>query len=297
MYFYLLPPKIDGKDMSREKLIASAGKFLTEGVLRLTYINIADERLERQVSDLMREGQRPILYSNHQSHADGVILARIATYIGSLPAEALDREPTVKGFVLPVASSLVLGYQGKVAQTLYRLIAYDLEKRRNIVCLPYTRKVDEVKFGLKSNIGEVANIRKMIRSGYSLVVLPEATVAGGRKLPSGKIKGMQEVDDVAKFYRLAKAEHELFFLPIGIDGSHKIFSPDIYLPSRQAILTMMRLSSEIVTTANIGLPITVEQLERRLGVEWLNRRCELGNLLMQEVARLVPPHAGGFYTF
>lgn len=169
---------------------------------------------------------------------------------------------------------MVLGHQGKILQLVYHLTRGAMS-RRGIICMPYTRRADEVKYGLKPNFGEVKRMRRVINNnaGLGLVDFPEARVEGGRCVEGGwpnQIKGMIELEDNALVdpYRMFNGAKEPFFLPVGINGSHRIYSPDSYAPQTwRAYLTFLGLGLPLAAV-RLGCPVTSEAIRVNVGDNW-----------------------------
>lgn len=277
------------------------GEYIVSGVERLAKVQPPSEGLADEFCQLLSEGHRPIIVANHQSHADGFILRGVVRYLRELSIDQNGR-PKLEGCVMPVAASMVSGHQNKILQGVYHL-TYEAMLRRGIICMPYTRSADEKKYGLKPNIGEVKRMRRVINnnSGLGLVDFPEARVEGGRCIKGGwpdQIKGMIELEDDALTnpYRMMVCDgREPFFLPVGIDGSHRIFSPDTYAPKTWlAYLTFLGVGLHLASV-RIGIPITAQKLQSNLGSNWLTAGGELNRFVMGRVAALVPEHARGVY--
>lgn len=275
------------------------GEYIVSSVERLAKVQPSSEGFKGEFCQLLSRGLRPIIVSNHQSHADGFIMCKVVEMLRKLTSErGLSADLR---FVMPVAASMVSGHQNKILQRVYHL-TYEAMLRKGIMCLPYTRRVDEARYGLKSNSSEVKRMRETIANGgCGLIVFPEASVAGGRYITEGggrKTRGMIEIADDALTmpYRLMRhSQQEGFFLPVGIDGSHRIFSPDTYAPKTWlAYLTFLGVGLHLASV-RIGRPITAQELQSNLGDNWLMVRGELNRFVMGRVATLVPEHARGVY--
>lgn len=276
------------------------GEYIVRRVERLADVWPPSQGLTDEFYQLLSRGLRPIIISNHQSHADGFIMRGVVCYLWELSIDQ-NGQPKLEGCVMPVASSMVSGHQGKILQWMYHLTRGAM-LREGTICMPYTRPADEVKYGLKPNPTEVFKMIRVIRkNNYGLVDFPEARVEGGRCTKGGwpdQIKGMIELEDDALInpYRMMVCNgREPFFLPVGIDGSHRIFSPDSYAPKTWlAYLTFLGVGLHLASV-RIGRPITAQELQSNLGDNWLTAGGKLNRFVMGRVAALVPEHARGVY--
>lgn len=282
-----------------ERVRNRVGEYIVSRVERLARVQSPYEVFADEICQLLSEGHRPIIVSNHQSHADGFIMRKVVGVLRRITAErGLSAE---LNFVMPVAASMVSGHQNKNLQRIYHLTR-DAMLRRGIVCLPYTRSVDEAKYGLKPNFAEVKGMREAIaRDNCGLIIFPEASVAGGRYITEGgvrRIRGMIEIADDALTlpYRLMHhSQQKGFFLPVGIDGSHRIYSPDSYAPKTWlAFLTFLGLSLPLAAS-RVGCPITAEALQMKVGNNWQQEGQRTNIYVMSWVANLVSKPARGVY--
>lgn len=276
------------------------GEYIVSRVESLAKIQHPSQGFADEIYQLLSEGHRPIIISNHQSHADGFIMRKVVRILREISA-GQGGQPRLEGCVMPVASSMVSGHQNKVLQLVYHLTRGAM-LRKGIICMPYTRPADEVKYGLRQNFGEVKRMRRVINNNpvLGLVDFPEARVEGGRCIEGGwpdQIKGMIELEDNALVdpYRMLNGAKEPFFLPVGIDGSHRIFSPDTYAPKTwQAYLTFLGAGLHLASV-RIGSPITTQELRSNLGSNWLTAGGKLNRFVMGRVANLVSESARGVY--
>lgn len=275
------------------------GEYIVSGVERLARVQPPSQGLADEFCQLLADGLRPIIVSNHQSHADGFIMCKVVEMLRKVTLErGLSADLR---FVMPVAASMVSGHQNKILQRVYHL-TYGAMQQRGIVCLPYTRRVDEARYGLKPKLGEVKRMRETIANGgCGLIIFPEASVAGGRYATEGgvsRIRGMIEIEDDALTmpYRLMRhGQQEGFFLPVGIDGSHRIYSPDSYAPKTwRAYLTFLGLRSSLAAT-RLGCHLTAEAIQMNVGSNWQQEGQRTNRYVMSRVADLVSESARGVY--
>jgi hypothetical protein len=244
---------------------------------------------------LINEGYVPVIYSNHQSHADGVVLSLIIEQIRKdLPKDHL------KGFLCPVAASMASGDQNDRVQGGTFLFGPIFEQI-GFIYVPIIREDDRRKYGMEGSNQEA--IEKLIhapRDKYGLAVFPEGTVQGGRIREDGKIFGMQKVEGGGILLRCVRFWQDLgrktVLLPVGVVNSYKTFDPDNYdVP--ESLLSMLAGESTVepMVEAVVGEPLTVEEITKALGSAIDAKSQEHADYLMEKIAALLPEEARGFY--
>ncbi len=251
-------------------------------------------RIETYVSHI-NDNYVPVIYANHQSHADGVVLTLLIERIRkNLPSGRLN------GFLCPVAASMASGDQNDRVQggtflfePFFNMIGF--------IYVPIIREDDRRKYGMAGSNQEA--IEKLIyapRDKYGLAVFPEGTVQGGRLQDDGKIYGMQKVEGGGILLRCVRFWQDqgkkIALLPVGIVNSYKTFDPDNYdVP--ESLLSMLSGESkaEQMVDAVVGDPLTVEQINKDLGTEIDPKSQEHADFLMKKIAALLPEEARGYY--
>lgn len=272
----------------RERIKNFVGDVATGRIESLIALNPLPSGLVEKYSQLVRDGSKPILCGDHESHSDGFALA--------LAIENLQEIQPIKGFVLPVASSFVNGSQNKWLARAYSLTRGSLA-RRGLHTVPYTRDVDVKNYEAIKDSRELREWVRLVGEGYSFAILPEASVQGGRHATDNSIddiNGIKEIEDdnILSFYDLlTRHGRSAFFLPIGIHGTYRIMSPNNYRPHSSVYPTLLGLSSRKIAEVSVGMPITVDNL----GTDWRNNKRVFNRFIMGRVAQLIPEHARGIY--
>jgi 1-acyl-sn-glycerol-3-phosphate acyltransferase len=245
--------------------------------------------------ELINAGFVPVIYANHQSHADGVIISIV---IEKLRQKLPDGK--LNGFLCPVAASMASGDQHNIVQGATFLFE-PIFKKLGFIYVPIIREDDRRKYGMSgSNTNSIEKLLHAPANNYGMAVFPEGTVQGGRLMDSGKIFGMQEVEGGGIFLRCVKfwqtQGRKSVLLPVGIVNSYKTFNPDNYdLP--KAMIEMLAGNSEVVklVDAAVGEPKTVDDLSTELENELDAKSKEHIDLLMKKIAKLLPNEAKGYY--
>ncbi len=249
-----------------------------------------------------QEGYFPIVYANHTSHYDGRPLAKTTKQIIDLINQVLPEERRFKGFVLPVATSIDSGDQSSALQKYFHdnvgvKLAQDM-----LFTTDYTREKDQKTYGLPSNMLSFARTMKQyIRSRHGIAVFPEATVEGGRSKKGWiGVNGMQEFEEktIKTMAKLIIGEGLTpVFIPIGIYGSNRIFSPNTLQPPNSTIIRALLpgLPRGLVKT-QVGIPIGWDDM-----ITWLkvnNQEIDehsINNALASKLATLLPGSAKGVF--
>lgn len=221
-----------------------------------------------------------ILASNHQSHADVFPFIQIA--------EDLQKEiGDVKGFNMIIAGSLTTGHQNQDLKDYFKIVS-EMCAKKNINFIPIIRPKDVEKYGL-SDILNIPNLKKVMSSRknqQAIIEFPEGTVQGGRinldtNLPFGAQKTSESnvVDYCVTKY--LKKEIDFGILPIAIDGTYKIYPPDIYK----------------ITIPQEKIDVTVCNLLEPNDFQNLNEDIRPSDLLMQKIIpNLSIENRGKFYV-
>lgn len=261
---------------------------------------VVDLHIPNSFEECFREAMDtgiPIIYANHQSHADGIALAVISDY--------LMRLSTLKGFAVPIAASMESGDQSLELKKSFDLLRPAVEGM-GLVSVPVTRKKDVKQYDMDRRriTAEVSKFAEKIKEGYGIALLPEGSVQGGRH-PAGsgidEINGMQTAERGALLgfrnlvARVGKPIGKSpFFIPVGLHGGYRfVQSPEggKPKPTNRGWLALglgMLSIRTMQIQANLGMPIRTEQLSLYQGQE--------ENYLMRRVAELVPPIARGVYS-
>lgn len=265
-------------------------------------LRIAPEVAE-EYFELMANGGRPIIYGNHQSHADGWALALVVRYLRALQPQ---NEKVFPGIVLPLARSIFTGHQGRIIRAITNLSVPILEQN-GVKPIPYTRNKDITKYGLNKNSMELRPMIRLVREGYGIGNLPEASVQGGRHknffgfLFGGEINGIIDLDDKSiflDFYKLidkyGQVNGTIFYMPVAMEGGYRFIGADIPLPTLE-FLEGLVLKPKNPFQVTIERPVTPERLINELREDWQKDPIELSDFLMKQVAIGLPRRSRGIY--
>jgi 1-acyl-sn-glycerol-3-phosphate acyltransferase len=266
----------------------------------ITYTEETRENVEK-ARGLIREGYVPVLYANHQSHADKLILSGITQ---SLVKHGVDDR--VSDFLVPVAATIESGAQGVYIQKLLSLFDPLYSDRGYGADVVFITDNDRRLRGVSgSNSESVRQLMGAPRDGHGLVMFPEATLMGGRLGEDGTVNGMREVlpstggglIGYPKFW-LNRGLGEAVFIPIGISGSYRLYPPDegrneISPEVIAGILGDGRI--EAVVTISVGSPYTYSDLRGEAEGELDHKQRKHLDLMMGKVAELLPTTERGYY--
>lgn len=267
----------------------------------ITHTEATLENIEKARS-LIRDGHVPVLYANHQSHADKLVLSGVIQMLVQQGSDA-----HITGFLVPVAATIESGTQGDYVQQLLSLFEPLYRDRGFGPDIPIITPNDRQTRGVEgSNTESVRKLMNAPRDKYGLVMFPEATLTGGRRSGDGALHGMQEVTSVTgsgllgypKFW-LKRKLGEAVYVPIGISGSYRLYPPD---PGRSEIPDEVIANiveggrSEALVTVSVGSPFTYTDLRDAVGGEPDHRQKNHLELMMGKVAELLPAAERGHYT-
>lgn len=236
----------------------------------------------------------PILISSHTSHLDGLPLVALTTKLLTM-SDSLLGQGILKGFKIPIASSMKTGDQGSVVREGTIRMQNIMSQQFNLEAIPYTRDKDKAKYGLKgNNLGSMLRLVRGAKNGYGIADFPEATMQGGRikkNILFGEPErfGLQEFNDIEEISEIARmAGKEPLYIPVGIDGGFRLESPDNNRLTL-AYLTEIFLTHPSPTTlvsVRVGTPIFQEEIGSK----------NINTFLGEKVAQLLPEQARGVYA-
>ncbi|HEY1970136.1 MAG TPA: hypothetical protein VGH89_19430 [Pseudonocardia sp.] len=266
----------------------------------ITHTEATLENIEK-ARDLIRHGHVPLLYSNHQSHADKLMVSGIIQMLLQHGSDA-----SITDFLVPVAATIESGEQGGYIQQLLSLFEPLYRDRGFGPDIPIITANDRQTRGAEgSNTESVRRLMNAPRDRHGLVMFPEATLTGGRRADDGVLHGMQEVTALngsglvgyPKFW-LKRKLGQAVYLPIGISGSYRIYPPD---PGRNEIAPEVIAGilgdgeTEALVTVSAGSPFTYTELRDEIGEEPDHKQNGHLELMMGKVAELLPTEEQGYY--
>jgi 1-acyl-sn-glycerol-3-phosphate acyltransferase len=266
----------------------------------ITYTEGTRENIERTRS-LIRDGYVPVLYANHQSHADKLVLSGI---VQSLVQQ--DTNGQVSKFLVPISATIESGGQGAYIQHLMSVFEPLYLDRGYGADVPFITDNDRQARGIEgSNVHSVRRLMGAPRDKHGLVIFPEATLKGGRRRADGTLNGIQEVTPVTgsgligypKSW-LKRGLGEAAFMPIGISGSYRVYPPDsgqnkISPEVITGILGSGRIEALVAISA--GKPYTYADLRDEVEEDPDPKQKKHLDLMMGKIAGLLPAAERGCY--
>lgn len=261
---------------------------------------------------LIAEGGVPVLYFNHEGHADGIAISVISAYYRDLAATQPQVEPSLKGFAIPIAKSMATGDQSQELKQSYDLLK-EAAHLKGLEEVPATRIKDGI-YGIdrKEILAEMWPFVRRIRQGYGIALLPEGSVQGGRH-PQGtsreEIYGMQEVknNNLIGFFDLINKVvgpkgKKPFYFPGGLHGSFRIMeAPE---DGKPFLTPLGKLSLAVGASigvsllriqANMLMPYSEDEIIRDLGENWKEDPIAFNRYAMRKVSLGIPRIARGVY--
>lgn len=254
----------------------------------------------------------PILYANHQSHADAMAIAALSEYLRNLVRRPAAGDRSLKGFATLLAASMEHGQQGKELKSTYDLLVGGA-RRMGVITVPITREKDEIQYGMNRHvIGELRPFVQALKNGYGIAILPEGTVQGGRH-PKEKgiedINGMQEIgnNNLIDFFIIASrvlSEQGKwpFYLPVGLHGSFRIMQapeggkPKVTRRGWLSLIVGVTGFSLLKIQTTLLMPFTEEEIAADLGDNWMKNGPVFNRYAMSKIATVLPPVARGVYA-
>ncbi len=251
-----------------------------------------------------------IVFSNHQSQADGIPYSVVSEYLIKLAGKT--DGAILRGFATPIARSMATGDQSAELTESFDFVKGGAE-RMGVFTYPVTREKDVKDYGMSRSdiVAEVRPFEKRLSEGFGIAFFPEGTVQGGRHPQEKDIEdvyGMQEVSEngLIQFFRLAKKHSgkRPFFLPLGLHGSFRFMQSEDGggkpVRTHKGIWNLVKgavtLRADLRIQATLGLPVSEEDLINDLGFNWIKDSSSLNRYLMERITPLVPPQARGVYN-
>lgn len=302
--------------MNRENLLAQA---ITRCGTRAIEPPKLSDSFRSQYSELVRDGSRPVIVANHQSHADGLPFF--------LLIDELQKIEPIEGFGVPLASTYGSGAQDKSLAWFFHTVESHFNSHQ-ITFFPYTRDVDVRDYKAKINkAAELKAMREYAKGHTGFALLPEATVQGGRTDPQEQdrdlIFGMQELkddgpnkrrDNIVFFLKRVQANNPGFFvIPLANNGTYHIVDQMGYRGFTREMLRRLHLPTKFkfrwqvfgalaclpvskVATMTVGNIIQQEEILDIAGGGLKDNVDEVNRLVMGRIARLLPEQARGYYA-
>jgi hypothetical protein len=296
--------------------IDGIGNMLAERLPKIVRIEEYQSGFTPRFLDLTRQGMVPQMVIGHFNHLDPLFASDLGKSFIDL-ADVHDLSRNLNGFAATLAASVPGGQQGRIFEAFYDT-AKSYAAKRGVDFFAVTRQKDKDEFGMKLDRAEMKKfIEKLKQKGSGAILLPGGTVQPGRHPEGAKgddIFGLQRVagSDILDVYSLMekhgrRVNQEPYFLPVGIDQTYRVFSCDSSMLTPEGIVSLFDGASKMAEGLGIfgfkrifvniraGMPITAEDMKNRLGSDWKNNPQEVNDLLMGEIAILLPANARGYY--
>lgn len=289
-----------------------------------------DEAVEERYLQLRESEHKkcvPIIVSSHSIHADALALAHINNELLRLEDIALNSP--LDGFVLPIATSVGSGHQGKLLQKgLPTLMDRCRELGTNIT--ETTRQADQDRYGLRRNGHKV--VRELMRAAdnnQGIAMFPEASVQSGRLLPvkttgdllpdaielakyklgeigfiDAPVYGMQKFDaeTVTKSVDVTSRNgRKAFIVPVAINGINRLVRPTDdrkNAPTVKGIIGTVVFGRDMfAVNMRIGMPMTIDEIHKdmeKTGITYSDQA--FADYIGAHVAALLPKDKRGYYS-
>lgn len=274
---------------------------------------ISPQEVQDKFRQLVSKGGVPLVYANHQGHADGIPLAVVSQHLRNLVSNGQDRP--LRGLAIILAKSMANGAQSSDLKMSYDLLI-EGGKRKGAEPITVTRDKDEQLYGMRrSLLEELRPLRGKLIEGFGVALLPEGTVQAGRH-PEGASKediyGMQRLTNrsLLDFYEymkkiLRRQGKWPFFQPLGLHGSFRIMqsadgggAPTLTPIGRRSLMQTGPLGIALVRIdANLLAPFDEGEVIADLGAGWASDTDKFNTYAMRKVARGIPLTARGEYAF
>lgn len=223
------------------------------------------------------QGAIPILFGNHQSLVDGLVTTQITQPL--IEATELEGFNTLAGMT-------------SIDRPLHWLLTPIYEDRGLFTLAVFTE--DEKAAALEgentSNLRAMAKVFRGPKNNRGLELFPEASPIGGEITAEGCLRGMQQVErtflsQYGHNFMARYPDRDVLFVPMAINGSHRIYHPVTNTPGELAIRAVCDNEvDDYYVELKVGEPVNAKEVEG-------------GNteLLMRSVATMLPEEARGFY--
>lgn len=239
---------------------------LSEIMARNTEIQYAPRFFGMYLSAI-EEGYTPFIVANHQSHADGLGLAKLTDDLTAATTPL--KENRINGFWLPVAGSIFTGHQGPVIKTAIES-ALPFLKKHNLQLTPLNRKKDIEVYGLPpNNIGFTKKLRQEVRNNHGVALLPEGSVHSAETNPeTGEMFGMQSFEPGGIEYIIQIIEWEkrkALLIPVSTHGGYEIINSDTRRPTPASYRAALRIGPANFIAMYVDSPIRIDELKLEEG--------------------------------
>ncbi|KKR17162.1 MAG: hypothetical protein UT87_C0021G0003 [Candidatus Levybacteria bacterium GW2011_GWC1_40_19] len=276
-------------------IIRPGSTFVSRRIVENTKLLYPQDFLTEYVRGI-DEGYAPIVVSNHASHADAAVVARLTSLLRKIANRTLPNDGQVKGFNVPLAKSLLTGHQGAYLRQAY-LGTEPVIEDHGFFAVPIARPQDQDpdRYGMPGNEREyLANTRRRMQNGFiGTVLFPEGTTEGGKSKVAGKVVGMIKFqpESIPRHIRLTQkhTKKKVMIIPVGITGGRDAINPD----TKKAPL---RLLYRLMQPNAFGLFAGKIIREDDPDFAMLQTSEEINEYVGRRIAKLLPPEMRGVYS-
>jgi len=244
----------------------------------------------------------PFVYFNHYDLGNGIPMAILAQNFMDLANKARGPEFPFSGFLMPISATLPNGKQGAFMQEALSPANAELFlKKYHVTPVECITKNDRIKRNAEgTNIKLMLHIARMTRDrNGGIVMFPETSVEGGRRIKEGPYKGhrnglqefynnMNEIIDLVRntFGR------ELLDIPVGLWGPN-ILHTDSRLPTLTCLHTLAsKKNPKTLINAKVGEIMLHSDMIKEIAAAKNGGNVteeDISKHMRGMVARLLPP--------
>lgn len=299
--------------LSKTGLLDRFGRRLDERFPEMITLQTYSPQIRDRILELTNRNMVPEMVVGHFGHSDPLVVAEMCEELVQLTENC---DYPIRRFVTTLASSVPGGQQSSLMSVLYGH-AQAYAANRHVELVPVTRTVDVSRYKMASSVSEKKPLLATLAEdgeGVGAIIMAGGSVQPGRKLTGGakgKINGLLDIGKIDHITAMNRILHvsgrkdgrEPYILPVGVDKTHRFFSPDYLLPTPEGIASVYDLAGKVLRLfgvrmlsmdVRIGMPITSEQMQQELGTGWRKRPAEVNSIVMREIARLVPRTSRGY---
>lgn len=283
----------------REKIagvvLRPASTYVSERIIRHAQIELPEGFLTEYVMAIDSD-YAPILVSNHASHADAAVAAKLISLLRKIANRTLPDDEQMMGFNVPLAKSLLTGHQGGYLRQAY-LGSEPVIEANGFYAVPIARSQDQdpERYAMPGNEREyLANTRRRMLAGFTGTVLfPEGTTEGGKIREDGKLVGMIPLqrNSISTHISLTHryAHKKVVIITAGITGGIEAINPNTKRAPFRIIARVRHADAFKITAGGIIK-------EDDLDFAALKRPEEINDFIGRKIAELLPPPMRGVYA-
>lgn len=266
--------------------------------LKSGYENIA------LLEDSLKAGKNLVIVYSHQSLGDGGPALDVADEVGNRFPEY------VKKFRYILSKTIGNGKQGESTRN-YSSGRNRFFRKHNAKALEVASSRDESERETLQGFGDTRAVMEAIKEpGVAVMLHIEANMNGGRiNEVTGEINGMGHMDANVRAIMMkllgikpktgerVKHRTSVVFLPVGVDGSYKLYSPDTRDVTGEGwgIILQEEVASFLRDPNSFPQPVGTIRVEKPFtDDEILDCSDPIAEIELR-VAKAVPPHARGIF--